>query len=178
MAWLAGWNPWTWADAEPNRGYLTGLFFVGLTIALLRGLSIVVQGYAAGLAAMEAVTRLRRAVYHHAVRLGDAAVRPEGAEEAADIFTRQVEHVHDGLQVWLVTWYRDPLAIVLLLSVAFLTSPWVAAACVLFVLIVWSLAGQISGAFRRRGRQASRTAARRLSLLLESLRMLHSSRRT
>lgn len=164
---LAG---WTWRGDDPNRTYLTGLLLVGLGLVLLRGLCMVVMNEAAARAALEVVTRLRRSIYHHAARQGAMTINDEAVEEATGHFSRQVEEVHEALLFSLTYSYRYLVFFPIMLALALAAHFWLSLACLLFGVIVWALAGQLIGRFRRQSATASRVAANRLELLLESLR--------
>ncbi len=161
---------WTWNGKDANRAYLTGLLIVGLSIVFLRGAFLVLMNEAGSRAALEAVTRVRRSLYHHTARQGAMTISSGAVDEAGLLFTRQAQAVHDSLEYDLTHTWRSGTLFVLLFAVALLTHFWLALAFVLLALVVWSVAGQMSGAFKRQGRLASRVAANRLELLLESLR--------
>jgi ATP-binding cassette, subfamily B, bacterial len=161
---------WTYKGDDPNRAYLTGLLIVGLSLVLLRGVFMVVMNDAAARAALEVVTRLRRSVYHHTARQGVMTINHTAVDEAGGLFTRQVEAVHEALVYSLTYSYRYAIFFPLMLLIALLTHFWLSAAFILFALIVWALAGQLNTSFRRQSRLATRVAANRLELLLESLR--------
>ena len=58
---LARWNEWTWRHG--NLHYLLGLLFFGFNFAILRALLFYTATVLAAKATLEAVTRLRRALY-------------------------------------------------------------------------------------------------------------------
>ena len=74
-------------------------------------------------ATIEAATRLRRAVYHHAFRLGTLAFRALGPGEAVTVFTRHVEAVHDALYTRLTELIPQPIMFGLLLAFALVIHP-------------------------------------------------------
>ncbi|HEY8504143.1 MAG TPA: ABC transporter ATP-binding protein, partial [Gemmataceae bacterium] len=174
LGWAARWNPWAWnpAGGTPNLRYLTGLFLAALALVLGRAGLMSLTSYAAANATSEAVTRLRRAIYHHTYRLGTLAVRALGPSEAISLFTRHIEAVHDALHVWLTKVFRYPVQFALLLMVALALHFWLALTFVLAALLVWFLGGQLAILFRARSRFATRRAANRLALLQESLMMM------
>lgn len=161
---------WTWRSADPNRGYMTGLLVLALAVVLLRGICQVVMNDAAARASLEVVTRLRRSIYHHTARQGAMTINPEAVDEAGALFTRNIEAVHDALNYSLTHTYRYAVFFPLMLLIALLTHFWLALACLMFAALVWALGGQLTSAFRRRARAATRVATNRLELLLESLR--------
>jgi len=175
LGWVASWNPWMWRAApgqDANVNYLIGLFVLTVTLVLMRGLTVNTMNRAAAIASLEAVTRLRRAIYHHTHRLGTLAIRSLGPTEAISLFTRHVESVHDGLHRWLTSQFRHPVQFLLLLLFAMTVGFWLSVTFVLFGLLVWLVGGQILAIFRRQSQIATRRAAHRLALLQESLTMI------
>jgi ATP-binding cassette subfamily B protein len=158
---------WTWVHG--NLYYLQGLFLAALLVAMLRLLLQIGADYFAALAVLEAITRLRRAIYHHTHRLGTLAFRALGPSEAVSVSTRHLESLHEGLFRWLTVYTREPIKFGLLLAFALLLSFWLAVAFLLFALLVWIVGGQIAAFYRRRGRLADQQAAEQLSLIQESL---------
>jgi ATP-binding cassette, subfamily B, bacterial len=167
---LARWNSWMWRWG--NAYYLQGLFFLALILAAIRMALIFTANYAAARATLEAVTRLRRAVYHHTHRLGNLAVRALGPSEAVSVSTRHLEVVHDGLFAWLTVYFREPVKFGLLLLFAMAINFWLALTFLLFAILVWMIGGQIAAYFRRHGRIASHRAANQMALIQESLMMM------
>jgi ABC-type multidrug transport system fused ATPase/permease subunit len=125
---------------------------------------------AAARAALEVVTRLRRSIYHHTARQGSMTINAGAVDEAGQLFTRQVEHVHEALNYSLTHSYRYAIFFPLMLLIALLTHFWLTIAFLMFAVVVWALAGLMTASFRRRSRTAARVQANRLELLLESLR--------
>jgi ATP-binding cassette subfamily B protein len=161
---------WSWRGADPNRSYMTGLLVLALAFVLLRGICMVVMNDAAARASLEVVTRLRRSIYHHTARQGAMTINPGAVDEAGRLFTREVEHVHEALNYSLTHTARYAVFFPLMLLIALVAHFWLTLACLMFATLVWALGGQLTASFRRRARAASRVAANRLELLLESLR--------
>jgi len=175
LGWLASWNTWTWKAAggqDANVRYLTGLFILTICLVLLRGLLLNLMNYTAALASLEAITRLRRAIYHHTYRLGTLAIRDLGPTEAVSLFTRHSESVHDGLRLWLTSTFRHPVLFALLLLLALTLHFWLAVTFIVFGLLVWLIGGQFLALSRQQSRIATRKAANRLVLLQESITMM------
>jgi ATP-binding cassette subfamily B protein len=170
MSSLARGNGWMWMYG--NTTYLQGLFLLALVIAVARLGLLFLSTYLAGLATIEAVTRLRKAVYQQTYRLGTLAFRALGPSEAVSVSTRHLEAVHTGLHTWLTVYCREPVKFGLLLGFAMLVSFWLALAFLLFALLVWLVGGQIAAYFRRRGRTAENFAADQLALIQESLMLM------
>lgn len=166
----AGRSAWSWRGTDPNRAYLTGLLVLALVLVFLRGVLMVAMNEAAARASLEVVTRLRRSIYHHTARQGSMTINPAAVDEASGVFTRQVEYVHDALVYSLTHPVRHAVLFPLMLLVALATHFWLALAGLMFAILVWAAAGQIRNWARWRGRAATRVAANRLQLLLESLR--------
>jgi ATP-binding cassette subfamily B protein len=167
---LARWNAWTWQRG--NTPYLTGLLLVAAGLALLRAVLMYLMTTMGARATIEATTRLRRAIYHHTFRLGTLAFRALGPIEAVGVFTRHLEAVHEGLYTRLTVFYREPVKFGLLLAFALAVNFWLALAFFLFALLVWLIGGQLATYFRRKGREAVRTAANQLALIQESLMLM------
>jgi ATP-binding cassette subfamily B protein len=169
-------SPWTWRSRDaswPNfYYYLFGLFWFAAGLALLRALLHFGMIALATRATADAATRLRRAVYHQAYRLGTLAVRALGPSEAVGIFTRELESVHRGLFAWLTTVFREPVKFVLLLALALAVSFWLGLAFLLFAVVVWLVGGQIAAHYRRQGRFATQRGAEQLGHLQESLMLM------
>ncbi|MGF1578900.1 MAG: ABC transporter ATP-binding protein [Gemmataceae bacterium] len=169
-AWLASINPWTWHDGIFL--YLVGLLVFAIFLAAVRWILIFLNEFFAAKATLEAVTRLRRAVYHHTYRLGTLAFHQGGPTEAVSISTRHIEAVHSGLYTWLTGHFREPIKFSLLLMFCLMVQPWLTLAFVMFALLVWMVGGQIASFFRGKGRKASEGSAEQLALIQESLMIL------
>jgi ATP-binding cassette, subfamily B, bacterial len=170
LAWLVRVNPWTWRSG--NGGYLLGLLLLATVLAIIRALLMFTMTYMAARATLDAVTRLRRAVYHHTFRLATLAFRPSRSNEAVTVFTRHLEAVHDALYTKLTVVFREPVKIVLLLAFALVVHFWLGLAFLLFAVLVWLVRAQVATAFRRRGKLARRRAAEQLALIQESLLLM------
>lgn len=172
---LARWNRWMWQPAGGPAGaalYLGGLVAIAAILALLRAGSRLLLNYAAARAAIEAATRLRRAIYHHTFRLGNLAVKAKGTSEAIGIFTRHVEAVYHGLFSWLTVSFAEPIKFAAILCFALAVNFWLALASLFFALLVWLVGGRLAASFRQRSRLAMQEAAEQLALIQESLSMM------
>jgi ATP-binding cassette, subfamily B, bacterial len=167
--------PSVWVDliwGEEFSFSLEELFLLALGIALARMVFLFLSNYLAARATIEAITRLRRAIYQQTYRLGTLAFRALGPTEAVSVSTRHLEAVHSGLYAWLTVVFREPVKFGLLLVFAVLVNFWLALAFLLFALLVWVVGGQIAAYFRRRGRAAENQAADQLALIQESLMLM------
>lgn len=175
LGWIASWNSWMWnnRDSHPNDTYLVGLLVFGLLVACFRALCLVVMRLMAARATVEAVTRLRRAIYHHTIRIGNTLAFAE--EETSDpqlLFTRHVEAINDTLYQWMVGAVRNPVQFGVLIIAAMLIHFWLTVVFLLFAIFIWLIGGQLTSSFRRQSRAAGRVVVRRQVVLLESLRLL------
>jgi ATP-binding cassette subfamily B protein len=175
VSWLARWNPWMWKYRWANLNYpcfLSGLLVLALGLASLRAFSSFLMHQFAARASIEAVTRLRRAVYHHTFRLGTLALQALGPSEAVSIFTRHVEALHEALYARLTVSFAEPVKFTLLLVFALVVQPWLALAFLLFAVMVWLVGGRLAAHFRHKGRAANNRAAEQLALIRESLMLM------
>jgi ABC-type multidrug transport system fused ATPase/permease subunit len=175
MGWLARVTRWLWQNDDttvPGFWYLTGLLFLAVILALLRAIGVFVMRYSAAGAALSVSTWLRRAIYHHTYRLGALAIRPNGPGEAAELFGRHVESIHDAVEARLTSQCYGPIQVFLLLLFALLIHYWLAAAFLLAGVIVVVLGGQIAAWYRHTSRIADRRATTQMALLRESLLMM------
>ncbi len=169
-AWIARWNAWTWVHGDV--GYLVRLLILAFCVAGIRFALVFLSNYAAALAVADALTRLRRAIYHHTLRLGALAFRSTGSAEAVSVSTRHVETLHEGLHRWLTVSVREPVKIGLLIALTFLVSFWLAVALMLLAILVWILGGLIRSHFRAQSREAEGQSAEQLVRFQESLTLM------
>jgi ATP-binding cassette subfamily B protein len=168
---LARWNPWLWRSDDPQP-YLTALLGIAIVLVLIRQLLLFANSYAAAVASVEAVTRMRRAVYHHAFRLGTLAIKALGPSEAVSMFTRHVEAVHDGLFAFLTGLVREPVKFGLLIVFALVINFWLAVAFLIFAVLVWLVGWQVVSYYEQQGDKTARMSAGQLAHLQESLSMM------
>jgi ABC-type multidrug transport system fused ATPase/permease subunit len=172
VSWFAGWNSWSWrpdAGRVPNFWYLTGLLFLAVATALLRAILLDGMNYAAAVAGVTVAVRLRRAIYHHAYRLGTLTIRTSGPGEAAALFNRHVENVQTAVRSVLTNRFYAPVELVCLLIFGLAIHFWLALAFILAALLFLLWGGQIASSLRRTARSSDRRAAARMGLLEESL---------
>ena len=157
-----------WTGLYINGGALFGLFLLALAIAGVRFGLRFLANYAAALAVLEAVTRLRRAIYLHTHRLGPHILDGRGLNDAISASSRHLEVVHEGLFRWLTVGFREPAKACLLLLFALLVNFWLALAFALFAVLLWYVAVQATAYVRRQGRAAHAKANDQLALIHES----------
>ena len=173
---LASWNGWTWrpeVQGSGNLTYLTGLFILAFSIALLRGVLVNALTYLSAAVTLDLVTRLRRSIYMHTYRLGSLAVRTVGSAEAADLFTQQADAAGEPLHASLRTTYRCPILVLGLMILILLLNFWLAVSFLSLAALVWLVAGQVVAHFRREARIGSRISESTLGQLVESLGLLY-----
>ncbi len=169
---LAALCTWTWtqnSSGSANVTYLTGLFILAFGLAAIRGVLVNALAYLSAAVTLDTVTRLRRAVYFHSFRLGSLTMQTIGTAEAANLLTRRVEEVGDAIHARLVTAFRYPLAVVLLITLILLVNFWLAVSFLALAGLVWLIGGQIAAHFRRDARLGERQASAALALLKESM---------
>ncbi len=177
---LASFNPWMWQSTirngevieDANHTYLTGLLFLAVVTVLVRFLMLVILNLASARTCLEAITRIRRAIYHQTTRLGNLTIRSNQSNESSGLFTHHVEALHEAFYIRLTYHYRNFVQVMLLLLMAFLADFLLAATFTCFAVIIWMIGGQLTIALRRRSQLASRQAANQSLLLLESLRLM------
>ncbi|HEY1189957.1 MAG TPA: ABC transporter ATP-binding protein, partial [Gemmata sp.] len=169
---LAAWNGWTWrpgATGSANVTYLTGLFVLAFGLAAVRGVLVNALAYLSAAVTLDAVTKVRRAVYFHTYRLSSLTMQSVGTAEAADLLTRRVEEVGDAIHARLAGATRYPLTAALLVGLILLVNFWLALSFLALAALVWLVGGQVAAHFRREGRRGERQARAALALLNESM---------
>lgn len=163
---------WFGPPAEGDHPYLGPLLRLGglaVGLAVLWAVLDFAMRYFAAVAATEAALRMRKAVYHHAFRLGHLTIRSAGSGEAAGLVARSVEAIHDALVAWLTVVLREPVKVVLLLALAIVVSPWLALIFIVGAALAWLLSTQLQTAFAAPRARAAHQAAGQLALLQETL---------
>lgn len=171
---LASWNRWMWspANADGTQRYLTGLFVGAFVLVLLRSMTGLAVSYLSCAVMLDALTRLRRAIYLHTYRLGSLALRIAGTEEPEQLFLRQAEVAAQGIASGAtLPWRALPQMIGLLLLIV-LVHWWLGISFIVLAGLVWLVGGQLAAYYRREARQGYRQLQPILALLLESLRIV------
>lgn len=169
---LASWTGWTWqpgATGSANVTYLTGLFVLAFGLAAVRGVLVNALAYLSSALTLEAVAKVRRAVYFHTYRLGALTMQTVGTAEAATLLTQRVEEVGEAVHARITGTIQYPLTIALLVGLILLVNFWLALSFLALAALVWLVGGQIAAHYRREGRLGERQAAGALALLKESM---------
>jgi ABC-type multidrug transport system fused ATPase/permease subunit len=169
---VAARSSWMWLpgpEGSPNQVYLIGLFVLAFGLAMIRGVLVNALAYLSAAVTLDTVTRVRRAVYFHAYRLGSLTMQAVGTAEAADLLTRRVDEVGDALRARLTTAYLSPFTIALLIGLILLVNFWLAVSFLALAGFVWLIGGQVAAHFRREGRIGERQAVLARALLNESM---------
>lgn len=172
---VAAWNGWMWRPSEAgygSRAYLVGLFIAAFLLAALRSLTSVAVTHLAAAVTLDALTRLRRAIYVHTYRLGSLALRTAGTEESEQLFTRHAETAATAISsCTTLPWRAIPQVAGFLLLIV-LVHFWLGVSFVVLAGLVWLVGGQLSAYYRREARRGNRQMQNTLALLQESLRLV------
>jgi ATP-binding cassette subfamily B protein len=166
---------WTWAPGSTgsaNESYLFTLFVLAFLLVAGAGLGALAARHFAAAVAVRGSTRLRRALYLHAYRIGPVAVSPIARAEATNVLVDRVEDVRRGVEADLISVWRIPVVIGGSLLVLFVVNPIVAAFVLCGVMAVWIVAGQVVARFRGETRVAERTVESSRARLAESIARL------
>lgn len=155
---------------------LVALLAAALLLAGVRAVCQYLQSLLVARAVADATHRLRRAIYRQAYRLGTTEMSGIGAAPAVNVFTRDTDAVRDGLMAWFDSSVREPVKLVLLLTVAIMAHWSVAVLFLVLAGLGAFLAPRLITRVRARAAAATRKAAERLALLQESLFMLRLTR--
>jgi len=159
-----------------NLGALTALLAIGLSFLLV--LSFVTQWRRRAMArvATELATKLRNQIHRQMYRLGQSFLPTEGIGPVANIWTREVNDIRDGVLADLGHTPRMQILAVGLILIALLASPILT----LFLGSLGLLVGYISGQLNRDAWLAQDAALRdvsvQLCLLHEDLGLLRTVR--
>jgi len=159
-----------------NLGALTALLAIGLSF--LPALSFVTQWRRRAMArvATELATKLRNQIHRQMYRLGQSFLPTEGIGPVANIWTREVNDIRDGVLADLGHTPRMQILAVGLILIALLASPILT----LFLGSLGLLVGYISGQLNRDAWLAQDAALRdvsvQLCLLHEDLGLLRTVR--
>lgn len=166
---------WTWAPGptgSANESYLFTLFVLAFLFVAGAGLGSLAARHFATRAAVDGSTRLRRAIYLHAYRVGSVAVSPIARAEATNVLVDRVEAIRNGVETELMAVWRIPVIIGGCLVVLFLTNPVVAAVVLCGVAAVWLVTDQVAVRYRSEARLAERTVESTRARLAESVARL------
>jgi ATP-binding cassette subfamily B protein len=171
----AGHLAWT----QNNQSYLIGLLVIGFVVGLSYCGMVVVMHLLATSASLEALTRLRRSVYHQAYRLGTLTLQTLQTTEALGLFTRSLEAVRDGLHSWLTAYFREPARFIAFLLFAVLVEsastggmPWLTLAFLMTAGLAAVIGTWLSARAQQREHVYAFRAADQLAFLQESLQLM------
>ena len=163
---------WLYRRVEPlrsNAGAFALLVAVAVAAGLLRSLCLSLSRLHAAKAAAGAVTRLRRSIHRHALRLNVSDLTDAGSKEVLELFTDTAERLREGLQQGVHRLGRDPLKIAVLVTFALLVSWDTTLQIAIPLLACWALFRRGRLGVQRARAQAERRSARDLRLLAEGL---------
>ena len=153
-----------------NTTSLTALVLSIVVLGVVNGLFLSRSRNLASRTALNVVTRLRQTLHRQTLRLGPSDLEDRENTYVLNLFTNDMESVRDAIYVRVSRLIRDPLMLVLLLSVALWMNWLLALECLIPLAATWYLV-QIR---QQRALAASRLAADRadqeLRLLAEDLR--------
>lgn len=175
LAGIARTCPWMWRpgnSGQANTAYLTGLFVIALAIAIAQLLASLWGAYAATLASIDAVGRIRRAIFSHTNRLGILVTRPQSIQEVTSLFIDKAGTLEDGFRAWMTGLWQAPLAMLIFVAVIVAINPPLGVSFLILGMLVWLVGGQLASWFRRDSRHAARRSEARRLQMRESLSML------
>jgi len=149
--------------------YLFWALVMLATLVMARGVFRYLGDWAAAVALARATGRLRRDIYNQAYKLGDGLHGQEGAAQAIDHFTRSANQVERAMRGVVVDLFREPLAVVGILTVALLVEPLLALLGMALALLGWVLVWTFRAKFERQQQEASEKPAHQLAILQESM---------
>jgi ABC-type multidrug transport system fused ATPase/permease subunit len=169
---LAAWNNWMWfpgTSDSANVRYLTGLLILAFCLALVHSVLVNSLAYLSAAVTLDAVTRIRRAVYLHTYRLGSLTMQTVGTAEASELFTKRVDEVGDAIHSRFTGAVRHLAMLAVLVLLIVLVNFWLAISFVALAALVWLVGGQVTAHFRREARLGTRQSTALLALLKESM---------
>jgi ATP-binding cassette subfamily B protein len=169
------------ADAFPalrNNYYYLLTLGVALTVAaLFYSLISYLQKRMSAAAAVDATTRLRRSIHHHAYRLGGLTLRSVTRGQAIGSSMRALDTLQTGLYYWFARTFHEPLNFLWLVLFLFAVDglqggPWASLILLAAAGLFWLLSSWITSRVRRSERKDILKVAEGQRLLLESMAML------
>ena len=126
-------------------------------------------------AAMEVVSRLRRAVHRQTLRLGPSNLEDSECSYALDLFTAEMERVRDGVFEWIYRLARNPLTLLFVGMLALAVHWLLALQCLIPLAACWFLVRrerQRFAAVRRLAEDRARLELQRLAAGLRKTRLV------
>ncbi|VTS02123.1 ABC transporter ATP-binding protein [Tuwongella immobilis] len=175
IAAIAATIPGTWETSDSydgSRRYLLRLFLTMMLLTLLLGVCMNLAETYASRASLDAVTRLRRMIYHHSYRVGTQAVHSNIGNEAIGLMTKHVGALQQALHAQLTTHWMNPILLISLAVMAFVIDPILAVIAVILAVLVVALGHWVERRFVEQSEDGRKSAGSCLSLLEESLGMM------
>jgi ATP-binding cassette, subfamily B, bacterial len=168
----AGWSHLASDTETANERALRGLL---LLLTLLLALQFACLGgtyVAASRVCLEAIVRLRRSIYHQALRLAEYRSDDRRASEVAELAMDKVESVHDAFYIQLTSQIYMPVLFVVLVLSVILIEPRTSLIIVPLSFLGWFSAGQMLASAQHRVRRSTRKQENQAILLQESFSMI------
>ncbi len=120
-------------------------------------------------AGLTLATRLRRSIHRQTLRLGPSDLEGRASGEAMQLFTIEVDRLTAGVSLWAERIGRDPLKLMLLLSLAVAVNPSLAVICLVPIAGCWYLVYRETRRIEEVRHLFQAHADRELKLLAEGL---------
>lgn len=166
----------TFPALQNNYVYLLTLTVGILLCAILFSVVSYFQKSTAASAAIDGITRLRRAVHTHAYRLSSMTLTQVSQGPVIGSTMRALDTVQDGLFGWFVRTVHEPCNLLWLLVFLFCIDslhgiPWTSLMLLAAAGLYWLFSSWITASARYQERKSTLRAAEGQALLLESLGM-------
>jgi ATP-binding cassette subfamily B protein len=155
---------------QENGSALALLVLMSVVLGFVRSLMLGRAARLSNRTGLDAVTRLRRAVHRQTLRLGPGNLQTADNEHVLELFTTQMNRVHNGVTCWVYRWGRNPLELFLLLAVAVSFQWRVSLQCLIPFGFCWYFLQRENQRFQVARQLAESRVNAQLSLLGEGLR--------
>jgi ABC-type multidrug transport system fused ATPase/permease subunit len=154
-----------------ENGYaLITLLLVATVAGFARSLALARARRLSMRAAMDAATRLRRALHRQALRLGPSALDDSDPPQALVLFSEDVDRVRDGIANFVYRAGRHPLELALLAAVAVSIHWRLSLQCLVPIAFCWYLVQRERQRLESSQRLSQARAEAQLRLLAEGFR--------
>ena len=153
-----------------NGSALALMVLMSVVIGFLRSLMLARAARLSNRNGLNAVTRLRRAVHRQTLRLGPGNLQTADNKHVLELFTNQMNCVHNGVTCWVYRLGRNPLELVLLLAVAISFQWRVTLQCLIPLGFCWYFLQRENQRFQAARQLAGSRVDAELRLLGEGLR--------